>query len=172
MGIDPRLGNFGFSTQLDKIIPDIESLHIEDIGKEVLVESLCTAILKNILARQLRLDETIAEAVTEIRLQPSEFSAEEFCQRYSISGRTFERRFRADLGISPKLFMRITRAKAAIDLIKTGRYERLTDVAYALNYYDQSHFIRDLKHFTFLSPKGIGDLTLDFHKDLNGLAYI
>ena len=39
--------------------------------------------------------------------------------------------------------------------MQTGRYERLTDVAHSLNFYDQSHFIRDIKAFSGITPKSL-----------------
>jgi AraC-like DNA-binding protein len=89
-----------------------------------------------------------------------------------ISERQFERRFTQTVGISPHLYIRVKRFNEAIRLIKTRQFERLTDVAYALNFYDQSHFIRDIKAFTGITPKSLSQKVDDFHHDQVGYSYV
>lgn len=36
--------------------------------------------------------------------------------------------------------------------IRVGRFRSLTDIAYSLGYFDQSHFIRDFKLFSGVNP--------------------
>jgi AraC-like DNA-binding protein len=55
--------------------------------------------------------------------------------------------------------------------MKTKQFERLTDVAQALNFYDQSHFIRDLKEFSGITPKSIFQKVDNFH-DQGGFSYV
>lgn len=69
-----------------------------------------------------------------------------------LSERSFERRFKFDVGISPKLFSRIFRFQAAMNLLREKNFHKLSDIAYAHNYADQSHFIRCFKEFAGLSP--------------------
>jgi len=90
----------------------------------------------------------------------------------NISERQFERRFTQTVGISPHLYMRVKRFNEAIRLIKTRQFERLTDVAYALNFYDQSHFIRDIKEFSGITPKSLSQKVDDFHHDQAGYSYV
>ena len=90
----------------------------------------------------------------------------------NISERQFERRFTQTVGISPHLYIRVKRFNEAIRLIKTRQFERLTDVAYALNFYDQSHFIRDIKAFTGITPKSLSQKVDDFHNDQVGYSYV
>jgi len=59
------------------------------------------------------------------------------------------------MGISPQLYIRVKRFNKAVRLIKTRQFDRLTDVAYAFNFYDQSHFIRDVKAFSGITPKSL-----------------
>jgi len=70
------------------------------------------------------------------------------------------------------LYIRVKRFNEAIRLIKTGQFERLTDVAYALNFYDQSHFIRDIKAFSGMTPKSLSQKVDDFHHDQVGYSYV
>ena len=90
----------------------------------------------------------------------------------NISERQFERRFTQTVGISPHLYMRVKRFNEAIRLIKTRQFERLTDVAYALNFHDQSHFIHDIKEFSGITPKSLSQKVDDFHHDQAGYSYV
>ncbi|MGG0936716.1 helix-turn-helix domain-containing protein [Brevibacillus centrosporus] len=91
---------------------------------------------------------------------------------FHISERQFQKRFARVVGISPQLFIRVRRVNEALRLMHSGWYERLSDVAYTLNYYDQSHFIRDMKSFSWVSPKHIAMKVSEFHSDLAGSSYL
>ena len=69
-----------------------------------------------------------------------------------LSERSFERRFKFEVGISPKLLSRIFRFQAAMNLLRERNFDKLSDIAYEHNYADQSHFIRSFKEFAGLSP--------------------
>lgn len=89
----------------------------------------------------------------------------------NISERQLEKRFMETVGIPPQSFIRVKRFNEAIRLMKTKKFERLTDVAHALNYYDQSHFIRDLKDFTGITPKSIFEKVDNYHEQ-GGFSYV
>jgi len=72
-----------------------------------------------------------------------------------LSRRQVERNCKAIYGSPPKLLARKYRAlKAAIMLAK---HEACTDELVDHGFYDQSHFIREIKHFTGVTPKAIAD---------------
>jgi AraC-like DNA-binding protein len=73
----------------------------------------------------------------------------------NVSERQFERRFVRAIGLSPHHYIRIVRFQEAVRLIKTNQFERLSDVAYDLNYVDQSHFIKDMKQFSGYTPTSL-----------------
>ncbi len=87
-----------------------------------------------------------------------------------LSERQFERRFTQTVGLSPHVYIRVKRFHEAIRLIKTGQFERLTDVAYALNFSDQSHFIRDIKAFSGMTPTSLSHKADDLYHDQTGYA--
>lgn len=69
-----------------------------------------------------------------------------------LSERSFERRFKQYVGISPKLFSRISRFQASLHVLRLGSYDKLSDIAYENEYTDQSHFIRSFKEFAGCPP--------------------
>lgn len=67
--------------------------------------------------------------------------------------RQLERKFRKQIGISPKQLGKVIRLQAALKTLLSGHCENLTHIAYENEYYDQAHFIRDFKEFTGTRPK-------------------
>ena len=69
-----------------------------------------------------------------------------------MSLRNFERRFIDEVGISPKLYARITRFYNALENKMLHPGKNWTDIVYENGYYDQSHFIKEVKLFSSKSP--------------------
>lgn len=67
--------------------------------------------------------------------------------------RQLERKFLKQIGISPKQLAKVIRLQSALKLLLNEETESLTTIAYKSDYYDQSHFIKDFKEFTGISPK-------------------
>lgn len=72
-------------------------------------------------------------------------------QHASLSERRLEQCFSNTMGVSPKLYSRLTRFKKAKRLL-TQKHESLTTVALESGYYDHSHFVHDFKKFAGVSP--------------------
>ena len=77
---------------------------------------------------------------------------DEVADRYFVSTRQFERKFKEYSGLTPKLFSRIVRFHTACQQFGESK-KSLTDIAYECGYYDQSHFIHDFKEFSGHHPK-------------------
>ncbi|MFD2163031.1 helix-turn-helix domain-containing protein [Paradesertivirga mongoliensis] len=73
--------------------------------------------------------------------------------KYKISERQFERIFLQTVGFTPSFYKRVLRFERTLYTIQQGQFESLTDLAYELGYSDQSHFNREFKKFTTLTPK-------------------
>ncbi|MEM7085553.1 MAG: helix-turn-helix domain-containing protein [Bacteroidota bacterium] len=73
-------------------------------------------------------------------------------EHLGIGVRRLEQRFKSEIGISPKLFLRTHRVNRVIDQLRNKPDYSLTRITYENNYFDQSHFIRDFKQFTGLNP--------------------
>ena len=76
--------------------------------------------------------------------------------RLGLGVRQFERRFRYEIGIPPKLYARIVRFEAALRLKAAAPETRWTDIAYALDYHDQMHMVHDFNRLSGDSPTMIG----------------
>lgn len=71
----------------------------------------------------------------------------------NMSARTFERHFCEQIGMPPKLFARVTRFYRAVEDKMFHPGKSWSDITYQYNYYDQSHFIKDVIYFSGKSPE-------------------
>ncbi|HTE11941.1 MAG TPA: AraC family transcriptional regulator [Chitinophagaceae bacterium] len=99
------------------------------------------------------LDFKIRQAIQLIIDNKGQVSIKEVCLHVKITARSFERRFLAQVGISPKQFSKIIQFDASLNQLNMKDYTKLTDIVYANGFADQSHFIRVFKAFTGTTPK-------------------
>ncbi len=69
-----------------------------------------------------------------------------------VSERTLERRFRSEVGVSPKQAARIARFQAATRKLLASPRVSLGRVAHECGYYDQAHFNREFRTLAGISP--------------------
>lgn len=67
--------------------------------------------------------------------------------------RQLERNFAKQIGLSPKQLSKVIRLQATLQMLLNKSTETLTGIAYENEYYDQTHFIKDFKEFTGITPK-------------------
>ncbi|MEP6985344.1 MAG: AraC family transcriptional regulator [Chloroflexota bacterium] len=97
----------------------------------------------------------VEESLSLIHKNSASVTVKHLLDSLSISERQFEKRFIQSVGLAPYFYIRVKRFNEALRLIHSGRFSKLTDVAHALNFYDQSHFIRDFKAFSGITPKNM-----------------
>lgn len=79
-------------------------------------------------------------------------SVKSLCEKLHLTERTFERRFKEYVGITPKLFSRICRFQSSLKQFQGKDYQSFSDIVFANDYADQSHVIRSFKEFAGISP--------------------
>lgn len=97
-------------------------------------------------------DTGMAYAATQLWQSGRQLPLKKLQQTLNLSERTFQRKFEQCIGIPPRLFSKIAQFQSALGQLRSGNFIKLSDVAYDNGYADQSHFIRDFKKFTGLSP--------------------
>lgn len=136
----------------------------------------CMTHLTNFLLARLKpvqsRDTLVEESLHFIHTNINSTSVKDLLQHLHISERQLQKRFMQSVGVSPQFYIRVKRFNEAIRLMDTGQYERLADVAHALHFHDQSHFIRDIKVFSGITPKSISQKVNDFHYDQIGSSYL
>lgn len=73
-------------------------------------------------------------------------------QELNLTERTFQRIFKKYVGITANEYRRICQFQLAFYQLKSRQFDKLTDVAFANGYFDQSHYIRSFKEFTDATP--------------------
>jgi len=66
--------------------------------------------------------------------------------------RNFELQFEKQIGVTPAFLMRLTRFNKAVAMKKASNELSWTNIAYACDYFDQNHLIKDFKTFAGLTP--------------------
>jgi AraC-like DNA-binding protein len=157
---------------------ELNEFSSEDIHEQ-LINAPCAQnqadLLNNFLVTKLQQakmrDDLVEESLHLLYNNVGTITVKTLLEQLDISERQFERRFSQTVGISPYSYIRVRRFNAAIRLMKTKQYDTLTEIAYALNFHDQSHFIHDIKAFTGMTPKSLSQKADDFYHNQAGYSY-
>jgi AraC-like DNA-binding protein len=84
--------------------------------------------------------------------QMQSMGLDELIERSNVGTRQFQRVFKLATGVSPKYFQRIVRTEAVVRQMLLLCRKDYLDAALQNGYYDQSHFIKDCRHFTGVAP--------------------
>jgi len=93
----------------------------------------------------------VGKIIREMQQNPDPNSIRIIAGQYNISSRYLGKLFLQYTGVTPKLYDKIRRFQQSLRLI-TENQSSLTSIAYDCGYFDQSHFIRDFKHFAGITP--------------------
>jgi AraC-like DNA-binding protein len=170
LGLNASALTNGFA-ELNEFSTEDLNLQLMEAGTERKRVTLLTDFLFAKLKQSKSRDPLVEESLHLIHQNITFIDVKHLLKRLAISERQFERRFSQTVGIAPQAYIRVKRFNEAIRLMKTRQYTKLTDIAYALNFHDQSHFIRDAKAFSGLTPKSISQKVENF-QDQSGLSYI
>lgn len=102
----------------------------------------------------------VAETTRETRLiafilqslNRSGQSIESISRQAGYSHKHLIHQFKRALGVSPKTYQRILRFNTTLNALNSHKPDSYSDVAAINDYADQSHFIREFKHFSGFSP--------------------
>ena len=150
---------------------DLESQLMEAKNEQERMTFLTSFLVAKFKQEKPR-DMLVEESLRLIHQNMGSLHVKDLLDSLHISERQFERRFTQTVGLSPQVYIRVKRFNEAIRLIKTRQFERLTDVAYALNFSDQSHFIRDIKAFAGMTPKSLAQQVDDFLHEQAGYSSV
>lgn len=140
------------------------NLIFEEEGK-LLVEKMQTAtstadrilIIEEFLQTRLTststVDRTVKSAVDTLLTANGQLSVEKLSDSTQINRRQLERKFAKLIGLSPKQLAKTIRLQATLKQLLDNQDLTLTTLAHENDYFDQSHFIKDFKDLTGLTPK-------------------
>jgi AraC-like DNA-binding protein len=165
-----RLAN-GWADLHEFSAEDLQAPLIEARDEQERVTLLTTFLMSRLKQANGR-DLLVEESLRFIHNSRGSLQVKDVLAVVNLSERQFERRFTQTVGLTPHVYIRMKRFNEAIRLIKTGQFARLTDVAFALNFSDQSHFIRDIKAFSGMTPTSLAQRVDDFYHDQAGYSSV
>lgn len=95
----------------------------------------------------------IFKIISQITEKKGDISISSICKQFQISSRQLERVFKKEIGLSPKIFIRIIRLRNVKDTISSLELDNLTQTAYDFGFFDQAHFTKEFKFFMGETPK-------------------
>lgn len=116
------------------------------------IDTICSFLLAQLTRHDQYADKAMYHALERIREANGNISVKILREELQLSERSFERKFKQHVGVTPKLFARIAQFQASMQLLRQRDYNKLSDIAFENDYADQSHFIRAFKEFAGTSP--------------------
>jgi AraC-like DNA-binding protein len=104
------------------------------------------------LEKEVSKDFSTAAAADRIETNRGRVKIYSLAKSVGWSSRQLERRFKERVGMSPKQLCRNVRFKSAFQHLASSRRDPFASTAMDCGYYDQSHMIKDFKHYTGTSP--------------------
>jgi len=103
-------------------------------------------------AARVSKEHTIARVANHLFATHGTCSVTDVARQCGLGLRHFERRFCAEVGMTPKRFARVARFETALDAKVACPQRSWLEIAHALHYHDQMHMIHDFQFMAGDSP--------------------
>jgi len=127
---------------LDKLLHSNNEPNLIFILESYLIEKI----------RYYKMDPITTSIAKLIISNPSLPNFKNILQSSGISRRRIEQRFISSIGLTMSSYSRKARFQNAVSLIRANKLKSLSYIGLEAGYYDQSHFIREFKEFSGLTP--------------------
>lgn len=162
--LKPSIFYLLFNIESDKIMDN--QIQFSDIEKEISINKILDLkntnerieYLKHYLLQKTKEQKEIPfmKIVEKIYESPNEQSVTNIAKEFGYNERNLYRVFKRNFGVSPKVLLNILRLHLCLTLILENKMN-LIDIALSCGFYDQSHFIKEIKRYTGISPLKIID---------------
>ncbi len=161
MGVRLKPGIFYafFHIPADKIMD--HEIPFSDIEKESSIDDILDLkntnerieCLKHYLLRKTAgaKETSIMKIVEKIYKNPNEQSVTDIAKEVGYHERNLYRVFKRNYGVSPRVLLNILRLHLSLTLI-LEKNMHMTDIATMCGFYDQAHFIKEIRQYTGFSP--------------------
>ena len=105
---------------------------------------------------------TVVDIVKLLQEQPAS-KLKEILSSFDGSQKHLISQFRKYIGLTPKQYQRVLRFNDVFQLMQGDQFLSWSDIAHRCGYSDQSHFIREFKHFSGFNPESF--LKQEFDED-------
>jgi len=98
-------------------------------------------------------NDLLRHCIRNIKDHVGNITVKALCSKYNISERQLERKFLQIIGVTPRHYIKTCRFQDALAQVMRNPNKSLTEIAHQLGYFDQAHFIKQVKELSGLSPK-------------------
>ncbi|WP_036382306.1 helix-turn-helix domain-containing protein [Muricauda sp. MAR_2010_75] len=138
----------------DKDLKELEEQVFEQPYVKGKIKVVETFLLKRISRLNSEPDYLLFSSLVEhIKAKKGEIRSNTLAAHFNINYKKMERLFQFYMGIAPKTYIRIIRFNATIHLRGQLTDLNLTQLGNEVGFFDQSHFIREFKSLSSLTPK-------------------
>jgi len=155
----------------EKILPAEEVLGAEILILHEKMYKLETVqdkfdMIEKWLRSRFRKDKTpptnLVDALNQLQTEPAS-NCNHIVESYSNTQKHLIDQFKKYVGLTPKYYQRILRFSEILKQIHQEKSIEWAQIAYQCNFSDQSHFIKEFKHFSGLNPKEF--IKQDYNQD-------
>lgn len=134
--------------QIDDCYPDIEKM----------IPVIDNWLLELAINSTTKPRPEILFAMQQLRQSGGQLDVVQLRNNTGMARSSFQNYFKQQVGVSPKTYSRILRANAVHSQILRMQHSDWQKIIHDFSYFDQSHFIKDFKHFYGCTPS-------ELHKD-------
>lgn len=116
------------------------------------IEAISQFLLERLAQKRRELDFKVKQVIVDIVRTNGQQNISSIASALGLSGRTLERRFKRETGLSPKQFAKIIQFSASLEQLEQQEFHKTNELVYENGFADQSHFIRVFKAFTGQTP--------------------
>jgi AraC-like DNA-binding protein len=133
--------------------PNLTEQLAETTATDNQIRLIADALLQRLQTPLFAADPRIAQALHTLSTWDHETDVMHRLHRdLYMSERAFQRKFREQVGISPRQYIQIVRFNAVYRKLLSGQFQNFSDLAFDHQYADQSHFIRMFKTYAGMTP--------------------
>jgi len=126
---------------------------LSNLERIALIEADLLARLRQQAAEPASSDVLIRQALAALDDSHGTVRIEELAAQMRVSRQHMAAQFRANVGLSPKLYARIVRFRRATAALREAPSPDFAQLALECGYFDQSHLIHDFQEFSGSAPE-------------------
>ncbi|MEO0897981.1 MAG: helix-turn-helix domain-containing protein [Bacteroidota bacterium] len=155
LGVDPKVLNDDCFDLLPLQHVDVASYFerlsaTPDLNQQMdIISDLMLALIEE---NKIAPDNHVQQAISLILKKKGNVRLSDLYETLHITERTFERKFMAEVGLTPKQFCKIIQFQNCLNQLNQATFDRLTDIGMDSGFSDQSHFTRTFKKYTGQTP--------------------
>lgn len=144
-----------YHVSLPCLVDQAKEFHDRKLALILDVDEFLPKRLDEYFLKNIKLDSSSIAITEAVYLNKGRISVDLLAKASNVSNRTLERYFFTNMGIGPKEFINIVRFKHLILALQNYSTKEFAGIALEMGFYDQSHFIKEIKKRGGVLPTSI-----------------